>query len=80
MCCKERQDGCQKPENLTGKPENCSEEQIRKCHGDEDSHPCVETSGCEHPEHLQDKPGNCSEEQIRKCHGDSGSHSCDDKI
>lgn len=25
---------CQKPENLEGKPEACSAEQIRICHGD----------------------------------------------
>ena len=33
---------CQKPENLTGKPEECSPEQIRKCHGDVKKHPCTE--------------------------------------
>ena len=32
---------CQKPENLKGsKPEKCSPEQIRKCHGDDKGHPC----------------------------------------
>ena len=30
---------CQKPEELKGKPEDCSQEQIKKCHGDE-VHPC----------------------------------------
>lgn len=34
-CC------CQKPENLKGKPEECTPEQIKKCHGDVDKHPCV---------------------------------------
>lgn len=33
-CC------CQKPENLAGKPEECTPEQIRKCHGDSGEHPC----------------------------------------
>lgn len=33
-CC------CQKPENLKSKPEECSKEQIHKCHGDEKGHPC----------------------------------------
>ena len=33
-CC------CEKPENLTGKPEECSEEQIRECHGDDSEHSC----------------------------------------
>ena len=76
MCCNERQTGCQKPENLTGKPEDCSPEQIHKCHGDADAHPCVETTGCEHPERLKGKPGECSPEQIRECHGETASHPC----
>jgi ArsR family transcriptional regulator, arsenate/arsenite/antimonite-responsive transcriptional repressor len=32
---------CQKPEELKGKPEECSPEQIKKCHGDVPDHPCV---------------------------------------
>lgn len=32
---------CQKPEHLKGKPEECSDEQIKKCHGDTKEHPCV---------------------------------------
>jgi ArsR family transcriptional regulator, arsenate/arsenite/antimonite-responsive transcriptional repressor len=32
---------CQKPEELQGKPEECSPEQIKKCHGDTQDHPCV---------------------------------------
>ena len=32
---------CQKPEELKGKPEDCSAEQIKKCHGDSPDHPCV---------------------------------------
>lgn len=35
---------CQKPENLKGKPEACTPEQIKKCHGSENDHPC--TKGC----------------------------------
>ncbi len=39
MCdCK----GCQHPEKLEGDPADCSEEQIRECHGDVQGHPCVE--------------------------------------
>jgi len=34
--------GCQKPENLKGKPEECSPEQIKKCHGDVKHHPCTD--------------------------------------
>ena len=32
---------CQHPEELIGKPEDCSPEQIRKCHGDTKDHPCA---------------------------------------
>lgn len=32
---------CIKPEDLKNKPEECSPEQIKKCHGDEKSHPCA---------------------------------------
>ena len=33
---------CEHPEKLKGKPEDCSPEQIRQCHGDVKDHPCVE--------------------------------------
>jgi len=33
---------CQCPEKLKDKPENCSPEQIKKCHGDIKDHPCEE--------------------------------------
>ena len=39
MC--EEKKCCQKPKELKGKPEECSAEQIKKCHGDEKDHPCV---------------------------------------
>jgi len=32
---------CQKPEELQGKPEQCSPEQIKKCHGESPEHPCI---------------------------------------
>ena len=32
---------CQQPIKLKDKPENCSPEQIRECHGDVKEHPCV---------------------------------------
>lgn len=41
MCCNEEKEGCQKPENLKGKPGDCSPEQIRKCHGDAKGRPCM---------------------------------------
>jgi len=34
-------DCCQKPENLKGKPGECSPEQIKECHGDAKDHPCA---------------------------------------
>ena len=39
MC--EGKKGCQKPKELIGKPEDCSPEQIEKCHGEVKEHPCV---------------------------------------
>ncbi|MBW1697924.1 MAG: winged helix-turn-helix transcriptional regulator [Deltaproteobacteria bacterium] len=33
-------DCCEHPEKLKGKPEDCSPEQIRECHGDTREHPC----------------------------------------
>jgi len=36
--------GCQHPENLKTKPEDCTPEQIEACHGSADEHPCCEES------------------------------------
>jgi hypothetical protein len=33
---------CQYPEKLKAKPEECSPEQIKECHGDSEEHPCEE--------------------------------------
>ncbi len=41
MCCCNEQQNCQKPENLKDKPENCTKDQITKCHGDVKDHPCT---------------------------------------
>jgi hypothetical protein len=38
--CEKKQHICEKPENLKGKPEECSPEQIRKCHGSKEKHSC----------------------------------------
>ena len=35
QCC------CERPEKLKDKPEDCTPEQIKECHGDNKSHPCV---------------------------------------
>ncbi len=44
MCgCNDKKQGCQKPAELKDKAQDCTPEQIRKCHGDAKSHPC--TSG-----------------------------------
>ena len=34
---------CQQPTQLKDKPENCTPDQIKACHGDEKDHPCVST-------------------------------------
>ena len=39
MC--EKSKCCQKPERLKGKPQDCSPNQIKKCHGNAKKHPCV---------------------------------------
>ena len=39
MC--EKKCGCEKPENLKTKPQDCSAEQVKKCHGDVKQHPCA---------------------------------------
>jgi len=44
-CCKKKDQGCRNPENLKGKPEDCTPEQIRKCHGDARDHPCTAKQG-----------------------------------
>jgi len=36
---------CQRPERLKGKPEECSPEQIKKCHGSKKEYPCVSKKG-----------------------------------
>ncbi len=72
----EKFQGCQKSENLRGKPADCTPEQIRECHGDTAEHPCVQPVGCEHPEKLKGKPGECTPEQIAECHGSSQDHPC----
>jgi DNA-binding transcriptional ArsR family regulator len=35
------QNCCQQPDKLKDKPEKCSPEQIRECHGDTKEHPCI---------------------------------------
>jgi hypothetical protein len=40
-CCNDPKHNCQKPENLKGRPEDCTPEQIRQCHGGDKKHPCT---------------------------------------
>ena len=42
MCKEEMKKGCEQPEKLKGKPEDCTPEQIKECHGEVKEHPCVE--------------------------------------
>lgn len=39
------QSGCQQPDKLMDKPENCTSEQIKECHGDAKAHPCAKDNG-----------------------------------
>ena len=41
MCCCNKTKGCQKPENLKSKPQDCPPEQVHKCHGGVKKHPCT---------------------------------------
>jgi hypothetical protein len=38
----EPKEKCLKPEKLKGKPEECTPEQIKECHGDTPQHPCLQ--------------------------------------
>lgn len=40
MCNREDKKICQYPEKLKGKPEECTPEQVKECHGDVAEHPC----------------------------------------
>ncbi len=42
MCDKKCE--CQNPQQLKGKVEKCSPEQIMECHGDATAHPCAVNS------------------------------------
>ena len=44
------QNCCQQPNKLMDKPENCTPEQIRECHGDTGQHPCNKEEGTADPE------------------------------
>jgi len=37
--------GCQHPERLKDKPQDCTPEQIRECHGEDAEHPCCREDG-----------------------------------
>lgn len=38
-CC------CENPDRLNGKPEDCTPEQIRECHGESGEHSCCQPHG-----------------------------------
>jgi hypothetical protein len=38
----EKKAKCEHPERLKGKLGDCSQEQIRQCHGEDREHPCLE--------------------------------------
>jgi len=39
MCCGKTK--CERPKEMKGKAEECSPEQVKKCHGDVKEHPCL---------------------------------------
>lgn len=41
LCYADKKSGCQCPEELKGKPEEWTPEQVEKCHGSKDEHPCA---------------------------------------
>lgn len=43
------QNCCEQPTKLKDKPENCSPEQIRECHGDTKDHPCTKENSTSEP-------------------------------
>lgn len=45
------QNCCQQPVKLKDKPENCSPQQIRECHGDVKGHPCVQEKRDDEQQH-----------------------------
>jgi hypothetical protein len=47
MCCEESARGgcCGKPDRLKERPEECTPEQIRECHGEVREHPCAPEGG-----------------------------------
>ena len=42
MCQAENKKECIYPEKLKGKPEECTPEQVKECHGGIVKHPCIE--------------------------------------
>jgi len=57
MC--DEKECCEKPDQLKGKPQKCTAEQIITFHGDAELHPCVSTKGCHNPARLKDVPETC---------------------
>jgi ArsR family transcriptional regulator len=43
------QNCCQQPNKLMDKPDNCTPEQIRQCHGDSKEHPCTKENCASEP-------------------------------
>ena len=39
--CSQEKEGCQKPESLKGRPNECTPEEIERCHGGVKEHPCA---------------------------------------
>ena len=53
MC--EKGNCCQKPEQLKGKPRDCSPDQIKKCHRTHIDHPCVANKNIQKRRRLSER-------------------------
>lgn len=65
--CKEKQKGCEKPDQLKGKPEECSAEQIQKCHGDTSEHPCTDVDCTVDECRACDERTECEDSKVGTC-------------
>jgi len=50
---REKDNCCQKPKELKGKPQGCSPKQIKKCHAGVKKHPCAPRKTCCRPDNAK---------------------------
>ena len=49
---------CQKPEQLKGTPQDCTPEQVKKCHGADKKHSCASAKQKQRPRSETRRPSN----------------------